>query len=336
MTTRWRENLGRPSRRVPAQLQDRAEMHEILARVIQQAERRTLQLRVPHEAGKLQKHREMHFHYKPEVFIQTQGMTIFQTPREKCVVKPGEVCVMPAGIPHAEHIEADAEGRFRNLVIGFYSNTLSVHFAHETDPGRPGIEAIEFFDLPNIDFIVELTNHLVAAFHQTTTQHAQIVRGLFLALTGMFQHVVESGGDRINREVGKVFQTKWLVREQVANPELNVKNIAQELNVSADYRSRLFHQTTGEKLIRYIQRMRVEGAMLALETTNLYISEIAWSSGFQDAAYFARVFRRHTGESPQSYRDNLTKKRQEQEHAPKTIYFDREDYTHGEPVLGWR
>jgi AraC-like DNA-binding protein len=28
-----------------------------------------------------------------------------------------------------------------------------------------------------------------------------------------------------------------------------------------------------------------------LQTTPLYVSEIAWSSGFSDPAYFARVFK---------------------------------------------
>jgi AraC-like DNA-binding protein len=310
-------------------------MREVLARIVHQMERRQCALKIPQEVARLQKHRDMHFHYKPEIFVQIHGTSSFQTPREKFVLRPGEVGILPAGVPHSERIETDPQGRFRNLVIGYYSNTLSVHFAHEVAPGKPDIEAIEFFDMPNLDFFVTLTNQLATAFHTAAPAREQIIRGMFLALVGMLQSVVETGGGRLNRDIGKIFQTKWIVREQMSNPALNVKGIAERLQCSPDYLSHLFHQETGEKLIHYIQRMRMEGAMLALESTNLYISEIAWSSGYQDPAYFARVFRKFTGESPQSYRDRLEAKRQEREEAPKTIYFDHDDYTYGEPVAAW-
>lgn len=307
-------------------------MREIVARLIERTERRQHVLKIPAESGQLQKHPDMHFHFKPEIFVQMQGITEFTTPKETVILKPGEIMVMPAGVPHREFIEEDDQGRFRNLVVGFYSNTLSLHFAHEVAPHRPDIQAIEFFDAPNLDVFVLLTTHLVGSFHATGPANETITRGLLAALLGMVLNIVETGSGTLNKDIGKVFQTKWLVREQLSNPNLNVKNIAERLQCSADYLSHLFHTQTQEKLVHYIQRMRMEGAMLALETTNLYISEIAWSSGFQDPAYFARVFRKFTGESPQSFRERLQEQHRERDENPKTIYYDHADYTHGKPV----
>jgi AraC-like DNA-binding protein len=151
------------------------------------------------------------------------------------------------------------------------------------------------------------------------------------ALLGMLQNLVETGSGTLNKDVAKVFHTKWLVREQFSNPELNVKSIAAQLNCSPDYLSHLFHSETGEKLIQYIQRIRIDGAKMALETTQLYVSEIAFSSGFRDPAYFTRVFRKITGESPHEYRVKRDQDRLKSEEVPKTIYFDRDDYSHGQP-----
>jgi AraC-like DNA-binding protein len=312
---------------------DRAEMREIFERLIKQADRQLIKLRVPREECLMQKHPGMHFHFKPELFIQLQGCTEFHFPREKFELRAGEICIMPAGVPHGESVRADSTGPFRNLVAGFYSHTLSLHFAREVAPTKPDIEVIEFFDVPNLDVFLTLTNTLVQTFHMQAPARTHVLKGLLMSLLGLFQNTVETGSGKLNRDIGKVFQVKWIVREQFSNPDLNVKSIAEKLQCSPDYLSHLFHRETGEKLIHYIQRIRIEGAILALETTPLYISEIAYASGFADPAYFARVFKKHKGESPQDFRDRLDLRRSAREERPKTIYYDRVDYSHGRPAV---
>lgn len=309
--------------------QDRAEMREIFKRFLKQVDRSQFRLRIPKTDGLLEKHAGMHFHFKPELFIQLQGRTAFRFLHETFELCPGEICIMPAGVPHGEVVYSEPEGPFRNLVAGFYSHTLSVHFAHEAAPQKPDIEVIKFFDVPNLDVFMTLTNSLIQTYHTQAPARDQVVKGLLIALLGMFQNTVETGSDHLNEDIGKVFQVKWIVREQLSNPDLNVKNIAEKLKCSADYLSNLFHRQTGERLIHYLQRIRIEGAMLALETTPLYVSEIGYASGFSDPAYFARVFKKLKGETPQEYRARLERQRSESEARPKTIYFDRVDYTHG-------
>ena len=123
------------------------------------------------------------------------------------------------------------------------------------------------------------------------------------------------------------------MREQFANPELSVQHIAELLGCSADYLSHLFHVETKERLTHYIQRIRIEGAILALETTALNISEIAYAAGFADPAYFARIFKQHKGMTPQEYRNQLNAHRAQAEAQPKTVFYDRLDFTHGKPKL---
>jgi AraC-like DNA-binding protein len=111
-----------------------------------------------------------------------------------------------------------------------------------------------------------------------------------------------------------------------------VQHIAEQLGCSPDYLSHLFHTETKERLTHYIQRIRIEGAILALESTTLTISEIAYASGFADPAYFTRVFKQHKSVTPQEYRVHLETQRKLQEAQPKTVYFDRLDFTHGVPL----
>lgn len=311
---------------------NRAEMREAFDATIRQADHGRLPLRIPQEVKSVQNRRGMHYHYRPEIFIGLQGWTEFSFPKEGFRVGPGEVCLIPAGVPHGEVVHAEPGRPFRNLVVGFYNNTVSVHFAHEARPRKPDIEVIEFFDAPNLDALLTLANSLVHAHAMQAPARDAVRKGLLLSLFGLFRNLVETGTGQLNSDIGKVFQTKCLVREQFANPDLSVQNIAGQLGCSADYLSHLFHIETREKLIHYIQRIRIEGAILALDTGPLTISEIAYASGFSDPAYFTRVFKQHKGVTPQQFRLQLETQRQRQDDKPKTVYHDHLDFTHGVPA----
>ena len=311
--------------------QNRAEMRQAFDHALKQAERNRLPLRVPHEVKVIQNRRGMHYHYRPEVFLQLHGTTEFTFPRESFCLQPDEICVIPAGVPHGEVATPGPDKPFRNLVAGFYNNTLSLHFAHEARPGKPDIEVIEFFDAPNLEIFLTLANTTAQTHSMHGPARDSVLKGLLLALLGLFRNIVETGTGQLNSDIGKVFQAKCLVREQFANSELGVQHIAESLGCSPDYLSHLFHVETKERLTHYIQRIRIDGSILALESSPLTISEIAYASGFADPAYFARVFKQHKGVTPLEYRLQLEAHRKKQEEQPKTVYFDHLDYTHGVP-----
>jgi len=318
----------------PTRANDRAEMRDVLEDAIQRAGRKQLRVRVPGDEGLMQRLPGLHFHFKPEVFLQMQGRTEFRFPKETLDLRPGDLCVIPSGLPHGETVYSAPDRPFRNLVAGFYSNTLSLHLAAEVAPQRPDIEVIEFFDLANAQEVEGLAQSVISAHRRQAPARDHVLRGLVIALLGMFESLVSTTTDRLNTDVGKVFHVKWIVREQFSNTNLSVKTIAERLQCSPDYLSHLFHSATGEKLIQYIHRIRIEGARLALESTPLHISEIAFASGFDDAGYFARVFKKHCGESPADFRARFDARRGQGENRPKTIYYDRVDYSPGAPAPG--
>jgi transcriptional regulator GlxA family with amidase domain len=65
---------------------------------------------------------------------------------------------------------------------------------------------------------------------------------------------------------------------------------------------RRFTGMTGYSPIDYVQRLRVEDAKRRLERTDAPIDEIGWRVGYEDAAFFRRLFKRLTGLSPGVYR----------------------------------
>lgn len=55
----------------------------------------------------------------------------------------------------------------------------------------------------------------------------------------------------------------------------------------------------------YVNAIRLQNAARLLESTDMQIKEAAFSSGFDDVAYFSRLFRKAFGTSPSQYRASL-------------------------------
>jgi transcriptional regulator GlxA family with amidase domain len=65
---------------------------------------------------------------------------------------------------------------------------------------------------------------------------------------------------------------------------------------------RRFKQATGSTLIEYVQRLRIEEAKRLLENGNDPADEISAQVGYEEPAFFRRLFKRLTGLTPGEYR----------------------------------
>jgi len=81
-----------------------------------------------------------------------------------------------------------------------------------------------------------------------------------------------------------------------------VQFIAQELNVSPNYLSRLLRTLTGQSTQQFIQVKVILRAKERLSTTELSISEIAYELGFEHPQSFTKLFRNKTNLTPTEFR----------------------------------
>lgn len=65
---------------------------------------------------------------------------------------------------------------------------------------------------------------------------------------------------------------------------------------------RRFKKATGSTLIERVQHLRIEVAKAQLEMSRASIDDISAGVGYEDAAFFRRLFKRETGLSPSHYR----------------------------------
>ncbi len=98
-----------------------------------------------------------------------------------------------------------------------------------------------------------------------------------------------------------------IIQEEFAFLE-GLEDLAERLEVSAAHLGRVFTKKTGVSPGKYITRVRIEFAKLLLRDPDTTIGYVAEASGFANANYFAKVFRRETGLSPSEFLESAPRR----------------------------
>ena len=81
-----------------------------------------------------------------------------------------------------------------------------------------------------------------------------------------------------------------------------VEALEQQSGLASRTFNRRFKQATGLTPVAYVQQIRVDRAKTLLETGDLPIDQISWRVGYEDIAFFRRLFKRLTQLRPTEYR----------------------------------
>ena len=93
-----------------------------------------------------------------------------------------------------------------------------------------------------------------------------------------------------------------VIRLRHADPELSLSLVAHEIATSRRQLQRALAEVGGTTFSRELQRARMDRAAQLLLTPSMPVQAVAGAVGYRQAAQFAKVFRRHHGTSPSSFR----------------------------------
>lgn len=88
--------------------------------------------------------------------------------------------------------------------------------------------------------------------------------------------------------------------------KISTREIANYMNLSPDYFSKLFKRKYGISFIDYLTQTRIEASQTLLTETPFTVNEIALELGYQEPNYFTRVFKKIVGIPPTEYRESQT------------------------------
>ena len=89
--------------------------------------------------------------------------------------------------------------------------------------------------------------------------------------------------------------------------KISIESLSSRFAVGRRNFDRRFIKATGNTPVEYLQRVKMEAAKKAFETSRKTINEVMYEVGYSDVKAFREVFRKITGMSPLEYRSRYNK-----------------------------
>ena len=102
-----------------------------------------------------------------------------------------------------------------------------------------------------------------------------------------------------------VLKALHIIDQDYMEQDLSLISVADELNVTPQYLSRIIRDQTGDTFVACLSRRRMKQAMLLLSDPGLRLYQISEKCGYATQHYFSYVFRKMTGMTPGEYRRSV-------------------------------
>lgn len=123
----------------------------------------------------------------------------------------------------------------------------------------------------------------------------------------VIQRIKRIDAYRKSESMGPIEQAKDWIADHL-HEEISIKQIADHVFMSPSYFCRYFKMQTGETILEYITRKRMERAKRLLADPELKVQEVSELVGYLDVKYFSRLFKQWTSKTPTEYRKSVLQK----------------------------
>lgn len=251
-----------------------------------------------------------HWHEEVEWIYVDNGVLELTVRGQSYTMGPGSFCFVNSGELHELHSTGESYHHaivFRPTLLDFALYDLCQHdFVGPVTSGQllfPAVNA-EFSPAMREELLSHM-QEIVALYHTRPKCAALSIKvHLFAVLALLFQ----SGAMRENRVTPKGMDSMKKLKEALSYVERNyaapitLHQLAEISCMSPNYFCHYFRKEIGRSPIAFVNEYRIQRAAQLLSETNLQISQIALSTGFDNFSYFIRKFREYKSMTPKEYR----------------------------------
>jgi two-component system response regulator YesN len=186
-------------------------------------------------------------------------------------------------------------------------------FADELQVLRLSSET-EFFlqslSIQLINYVIKCTprvNNDLLDIHDTanllrkTKNMEELRKELENSVLSIYQKLSIINKEKVHNET-KVAK-EWILENLKEN--ITIEKIASHVYMNPTYFCECFKSETGETVLDFVTRSRINKARELLLTTNLKVYEISEEVGYTDTKYFSKLFKKYYGELPSKYKEKL-------------------------------
>lgn len=245
-------------------------------------------------------HAPLHWHRSSEIVRVVSGNLKMYLDGRKIIVSPGEILFISPEVIHGffpadcvyEIIDFDADEIL--LRTSFCKDTLRIFTSKH-------VRILPFHPVENAA-IYQLADQLFTVSSEKSENNDLLVLGALFQFLGIIydrHHYVENFKSSVN---AKLFKPLLEYIEKSYMNSITLSDMAQVSGMSTSHFSLLFHDFFRQTPIDYLNSYRIERACLFLSNSDLPVTEIAYRCGFNDSAYFVKVFKKYKNITPKKYR----------------------------------
>ena len=246
-----------------------------------------------------------HKHSFWEAVIVLMGESVHEVNKHSFNLGEGDMLVMKPGDSHNYKIKTPSNYLHFDLYLtsaaiknaGDYYNIDFSSMAETTAPIK-----LEF-DTRERQMIGDKLKQLLIIQNSTSeAQHAEILyRYLVAQLVEKYCYVIYKKEQNI---------PAWYTKLNVAmnDPSVlqsSVENLAHIVNFSHGYLCKIFKNYTGERLIDYFTKMKLDYSKTLMYNPQLNLLQISSMIGYDSVSHYIRVFKKFNSMTPQVYRKKV-------------------------------
>jgi AraC family transcriptional activator of pobA len=239
----------------------------------------------------IEAHRHLHLH---QLFLLTSGdirLTLDAAPK---TVFPPMVVNIPRGMVHGFSFSTGTEGYVVTLPADDFPDLFAA-------PAETSTALARAFTLRADAAICQRFQALAAAHAGNPVFRRTLLRA---EAAGLVAQVLEKDREIHEGQASmdpRIQRFAAMVRDQVTR-RFSLQALAKALALSPRHLSRLCKAQTGMTAQGYFEAQKMREASRLPVYTRMSVQQIAYQLGFDDPAYFSRVFHRNLHLSPSAYR----------------------------------
>lgn len=259
-------------------------------------------------------HAPLHWHRPSEIVRVLSGKLKMYLDGKKIIVEPGDILFINQEIIHGffplncvyEIINFDADeillrtSLCKDALRVFTNSHVSVLPFHPTEDAA----------------IHHIASQLFTFAATESKDNDLLVLGALFELLGTIyakHHYTENYRSSTN---AKLFKPLLEFIEKSYMKPITLLDMAQVSGMSTSHFSVLFREFFRQTPMDYLNSYRIERACLFLINSDLPVTEVAYRCGFNDSAYFVKVFKKYKTLTPKKYRSTLAHAEQKESSSP--------------------
>jgi AraC-like DNA-binding protein len=259
---------------------------------------------------------QFHSHERVEIMYVTKGKCSIDVKKDNFVLSSGDMILIDSGVSHRIIMAEGEQCRMMNIEFLYEPNGNS--FCIGMAVGEEFLNSKLMRDKKECIVFkngLELYPYLSTVLRELSGECNESVLQLQAAQILIKTAKLYENLNSFKRAKAAVYVNKAIdYINKNYHEKIVAEDIAYESGVNKNYLQRKFREYTGQTIANHINQIRIEKAKQLLESTDIPIVDLCLYVGINSRQYFTSLFTKHTGISPQKYRQNFMNSSWEKSH----------------------